>query len=145
MLAGERGQAASCREQRVPWHCCVSGVRTVRGWVTLYVRLPRGAPKRRKVDLVTALGAVVLDRVAAPAQCTAASHRLRSTGPIGCLWIQDAFTMDGTLVLDGVLHKSTPYNISSPLPHKWGADVDAVAREVRTAVEEWRAPSTPED
>lgn len=55
--------------------------------LSLYVRSPRGAHERHQVELMTKLWAVLRDRLAAPPQWSSATHRLRSTGPSGCLWI----------------------------------------------------------
>lgn len=76
--------------------------------LTLYVRPPHGAQERHKVDLMATLWMGVHACLAAHAQRTAASRHLRFTGRGECLWIQDAPTMGGALVLGDVLHKSKP-------------------------------------
>lgn len=68
----------------------------------LYVRPQRGAQERHKVALMTALWIVIHERfVASP------KWLLRSTGPGGCLWVQEVASLDGELVLEDVFHRCT--------------------------------------
>lgn len=107
----------------------------------LYGRPRRGAQERQKVELMTNLWAIMHYRLAAYQRWTAASHRLRSLGP-GGLWIQDA-TFDGAPVSDDVFHKCRPYVLNAAMLLSWKVDFDVMAREVKTAVDEWRALLAP--
>lgn len=47
-------------------------------------------------------------------------------------------------VLDDAFHKSRPYALNEAMLLKRSVGVDAMAQQVKTAVEEWRAPPAPD-
>lgn len=111
--------------------------------VQLYVRPQRGAQERHKVALMTALRAVIHERLVASPKWLPTTHRLRSTGPGGCFWVQDIASLDGELVFEDVFHRSKPYSVGSAVLKNSGVDVDSLSAELKVNVDEWRALPAP--